>query len=113
MSVQRERDVLIKEKEEEVIALHSKLHVMEKSYDAILQVCYICIIIAPSLPIIHACRMLLCGKMEAVRQKWDSESHDIEHKTQQILMEFGTPGWHIVRHMRMCKHFLRARKNTA
>ena len=42
MRVQRERDVLKREKEEEVSALHSKLHVMEKSYDAILQVCYTC-----------------------------------------------------------------------
>ena len=34
----------------------------------------------------------LCGKMEAVRQRWDSESRDIEHRTQQILLEFGAPG---------------------
>ena len=42
MRVQRERDKLKREKEEEVSALHSKLHVMEKSYDAILQVCCTC-----------------------------------------------------------------------
>ena len=57
MSVQRERDKLKREKEEEVTALHSKLHVMEKSYDAILQVCYTCSFKSVLSPL-HVCRML-------------------------------------------------------
>ena len=36
--VRCERDELRREKEEEVAALDSKLHAMERSYDAILQV---------------------------------------------------------------------------
>ena len=36
--VRWERDELRREKEEEVAALDSKLHAMERSYDAILQV---------------------------------------------------------------------------
>ena len=37
--VTAERDRLQKEKEEEVATLNGKLHAMEKSYEAILQVC--------------------------------------------------------------------------
>ena len=37
--VTEERDRLQKEKEEEVATLNGKLHAMEKSYEAILQVC--------------------------------------------------------------------------
>ena len=37
--VTAERDRLQKEKEEEVATLNGKLHAMEKSYEAVLQVC--------------------------------------------------------------------------
>ena len=40
--VTEERDRLQKEKEEEVATLNGKLHAMEKSYEAILQVCVVC-----------------------------------------------------------------------
>ena len=33
---------------------------------------------------------VLCGKVESLRKKWDSESQLIEQKTEQILLEFGT-----------------------
>lgn len=39
--VTAERDRLQKEKEEEVATLNGKLHAMEKSYEAILQVCVV------------------------------------------------------------------------
>ena len=40
--VTAERDRLQKEKEEEVATLNGKLHAMEKSYEAVLQVCVVC-----------------------------------------------------------------------
>ena len=39
--VTAERDRLQKEKEEEVATLNGKLHAMEKSYEAVLQVCVV------------------------------------------------------------------------
>ena len=41
--VKRERDELRREKEEEVTALNSRLHAMERTYDVILQVRITCV----------------------------------------------------------------------
>ena len=68
-----ERDRIQKEKEEQVATLNGKLHIMEKSYEAI----------------IHEALDALAAKIESARCKWDSESRLIEHKTQQVLLEFG------------------------
>ena len=66
----------MKEKAEEAERLNSRLHTMEKSYEAILQ----------------EALDALAGKIETARCKWDEESRAIELKTLQVLYEFGKGG---------------------
>ena len=68
-----ERDRIQREKEEQVNSLHSKLHLMERSYEGILQ------------DALDA----LAAKIEGARCEWDAESALIEQKAQQVLLEFG------------------------
>lgn len=68
-----ERDRIKEERDQEVDSLHNKLQIMEKSFETILQDSF------DSLAV----------KMEGARQKWDSESTEVEKSNLQILSEFG------------------------
>ncbi|XP_065889657.1 dynein regulatory complex protein 12-like [Dysidea avara] len=68
-----ERDILKKEKEEQLALLNDKLSTMEKSYESILQ---------DTLDDMGT-------RMEGLRLKWDKESQLIEQKNRQVLLEFG------------------------
>ncbi|KAL5491509.1 hypothetical protein EMCRGX_G016808 [Ephydatia muelleri] len=70
-----EKERLQKERGEEVSALTSKLHLVEKSYEAILQ----------------EALDSLAAKIEMARTKWDAESQAIDHNTLQTLLAFGRP----------------------
>ena len=71
--VTAERDRIKEERDQEVDSLHNKLQIMEKSFETILQDSF------DSLAV----------KMEGARQKWDSESTEVEKSNLQILSEFG------------------------
>lgn len=73
LKVTQERDQIRREREEQVAALNSQLHVMERSYETILQ------------DVFEA----LAGRLEAARCKWEAESRQVEQSTQQVLLEFG------------------------
>ena len=77
--VTRERDQLRREKEEEVMALNSKLHTMERSYEAILQVygivytvcvcvCGVCTLDPVYIGVLNDCIHLFC--MSQYRMLW-------------------------------------------
>lgn len=69
----KERDRIKDDRDHEVDSLHSKLQLMEKSFETILQDSF------DSLAV----------KMEVSRQKWDTESRAVEKGTMQVLSEFG------------------------
>lgn len=69
----KEREGILKEKEEQKVAMVSKLNTMENSYESI----------------IYEAFELLSTKIESARCKWDSESRFFEQRAQQILLEFG------------------------
>ena len=71
--VTKDRDRIKEEREHEVDSLHTKLQLMEKSFETILQDSF------DSLAV----------KMEGARQKWDAESKAVERGTLQVLSEFG------------------------
>ena len=71
--VTKERDRIMKEKEEQHVALMGKIQTMERSYEAILQ----------------DAMDALAAKIELARSKWDEESKAMEGKAMQVLLEFG------------------------
>ena len=71
--VTEERDRVMKEKEEQHMALMGKIQSMERSYEAILQ----------------DAMDALAAKIESARSKWDDESREMEGKAMQVLLEFG------------------------
>jgi len=73
VEVQAERDNIQTQRESEVESLQLKIESMEKSYEMIFQ------------DVFDA----LAVKMDAARQKWDTESHKIEKGALDILSEFG------------------------
>lgn len=71
--VTEERDRIMREKEEQHVALVGKIQSMERSYEAILQ----------------DAMDALAAKIESARSKWDDESRAMEGKAMQVLLEFG------------------------
>ncbi len=70
--VTEERDNIQRQKEEEVASLHEKLRLTEKSYETIL----------------YEALDSLAAKMEGTRAQWNAESALIEHRAQQVMLEF-------------------------